>query len=176
MLSLTLLLVNYKYMNLIPEKVKKCEDKIVKALLILLLLSATFLYYWYFVDGVYVNKVITYRNGVDPQNFQTVKSEYKRGEMVQYYTSFCKNRRATASVRWTLANHFLTFYNDSSMKELPLECFPSNDGEFIVANAEIIPSDAELGDHYFTGVITRTTPDGRHFREDIKTVHFQIVE
>lgn len=58
--------------------------------------------YWYFIDGVYLGKVIDI--SIDTQNYPTSKEVYRKGEMVKLLTSFCKYREIPATTYWTLVD------------------------------------------------------------------------
>lgn len=135
-----------------------------------------FLFYHHALDGVYINRALTFTQGVDPLNMQTVKPEYKRGEMVQIYTSFCKNRESIAVTQWALANSTLTFYAPSPTREVPLGCYPEEQDRLYVVDVKPVPDDAHLGSHFFYGVTTHTFPDGRQRKQEYRTVTFNVIE
>lgn len=128
------------------------------------------------LNGEKINPVITFTQGVDPLNFKTEKDVYNRGEMVRIYTSFCKNREATAGSLWTLVNEQIIFFSPKvPEKELPIGCYPENQTELTLVNIHIIPDDVVNGEHYFVGVGTQVLPNGKIIKTSYKTQKF-IVE
>ena len=59
------------------------QEKLLKIMLWIVLVGGSYLSYINKVDGVLINKVIVFTNGVDPLSLVTVKKEYKRGVLIQ---------------------------------------------------------------------------------------------
>lgn len=154
---------------------ERIEISYVLFTLIIIVFGGSFLTWWYVIDGVYVNRVLEFREDINPQALETVKKEYRRGEMVQFLTSVCKTRQASASTQWTLANDRLVFFAPTPVHEFPVDCYPQDENRVIAADILEVPQDAKLGEHYFVGVSTQTLPDGRTRKQYYKTVTFQVV-
>lgn len=155
---------------------EKRELSIVAILLVVIFFGGGFLLWHHMIDGVYLNRVITFREGVDPNNMILVQKEYRRGEMVQMLTNVCKNRDAKAITQWTLANDRLIFFAPSEPREFPAdECYPKDPDDRIVSDIQKVPSDAKLGKHYFVAVITHVLPDGRTRKQYLKTEPFTVI-
>lgn len=152
------------------------EHNILVALTTISIVGSLFLYYWYNVDGIVMDRVIKYTQGVDPQNLILEKKEYKRGEMVRYYSSFCKTREAYSIVQWSLANNTITIFSPSDRLAMPLGCYPAKQNELFLADLKEIPQSTSLGDHYFTAVVTRHLSGGRTVTENLKTEEFNIIK
>lgn len=154
---------------------QRLEIRIVASLIAIIILGGGFLVWHYKIDGIYVNQVIQYRDGVNPLALQTVQKEYKRGEMVSFLTNFCKTREATATIQWTLANDRLIFYAPSDPREAPIDCYPSDQHDRIEREIFKVPADAKYGEHYFTAVLTHVLPDGRIIKSYLKTEPFTVI-
>jgi len=149
------------------------EHYILLTLFLVVVLGAPFLYFYYYVDGISVRPILTYTNGVDPLDLELVKTDYRRGEMVQYYVAFCKNRDAIGSTQWTLVNSQLVFFAPTEYREIPKGCHP--DAGVAVGDIVRIPDDARLGEHYFVGISTQVLPDGRVRKRELKTQKFNVI-
>jgi hypothetical protein len=145
------------------------EEKIMATCLLITFIGGMILAWAYYIDGIYVNRVLTFKDGVDPGAMVTEKDVYHPGEMVRVKTSFCKNRSAIASTQWTLANEELKFFAPSEPRELETGCFGPT-----FAAIRRVPEDATAGSHYFTGVSTQILPDGRVRQQYYRTVDFQV--
>lgn len=148
------------------------EHYILLTLFLVVVLGAPFLYFYYYVDGVTMRPILTYTNDVNPLDLQLVKNEYKRGELVQYYVAFCKNRSAIGSTQWTLVNSELVFFAPTDYRELTKGCYPEKGVS--VSDIVRLPHDAHLGEHYFVGVVTQVLPDGRVRKQELKTQKFNV--
>ena len=156
-----------------PNK-QQFEHWYVLACTVILVFGGCFLYWYYAIDGVYMNKVYEYRDGVDPMNLKTVKQSYKRNEMVEFESSFCKTRDARTTISWTLANEKLVMFAPSPPRQLPVGCYPDGNG-LRTSEVHLVPMDAMYGDHYFVGVATITLPDGRVRYQSYRTETFQVI-
>lgn len=105
---------------------------------------------------------------------ETVKKEYKRNEMVEIYSSFCRTRNTKSSTQWTLANERLIFFAPSEPVEIPTGCYPE-DGRKRAFPVELVPNDAIYGEHYFVAVTTYYLPDGRIRTQNYRTENFEVV-
>ena len=140
------------------------------------LLSACFLFYYYFLDGKYVNKPLVF--AIDTQNMQLTKTAYKRGEVVEGFSSVCKTRKASGSTQWTLSNGELTIFPAKELNdELPIGCYPDDRDELIIFPIRAIPDDAKIGhDAFFVGVSNVTISGGRVIPHEYRTETFKIIE
>ena len=134
------------------------------------------LFVWFYLIDPFVFPVLKFNNGVDPLDMQLVKDEYRRGEMVQGYTSFCKKRIASASTSWVLHTDKLTFFAPyDTPRNISKGCFPE-DREFLIFDIRKIPEDAMLGEAHFTGKTIHTLVGNRQAEQDYRTATFYIVE
>ncbi len=154
---------------------EKRELSFVAVMLAIIIIGGGFLVWHYKVDGVYVNRVLEFRDGVDPLNLQLVQKDYRRGEMVQFLTNVCKTRDAKAITQWTLANDRLIFFAPSEAKEFPIRCYPEEEKNRIAVEIQQVPLDAKYGEHYFVAVSTQILPDGRIRKQYYKTEPFRVI-
>lgn len=132
---------------------------------------------WFFWYDVKYNPVIEFNNGVNPSEFKLDKKEYKRGEMVRGYTSFCKVRNSVASTRWTLYDGRIYFFTSSEPRSSPKGCYPSKDGEYVLFDIQRVPEDAPIGDTlYFAGINYQSLWGNRTAEQTFKTESFKIIE
>lgn len=157
------------------NKKEKRELSVVAILLITIVFGGSFLVWHHMIDGVYVNRVLEFRDGVDPLDLQLVQKEYHRGEMVSFLTNVCKTRDAKAITQWTLANDRLIFFAPGEAKEFPVRCYPEDEKNRITVDVHQVPADAKYGDHYFVGVSTQVLPDGRTRKQYYKTEPFRVI-
>jgi len=129
---------------------------------ITIMLGGGFLFWFYEVDGAYMNRVLTFPASVDPYNLKTSKSQYRRGELIQFENQFCKTREAQASTKWTLANESLIPLRETNWADIPIGCYPAN-GTILVDVARV-PMNALPGIHYVVGVSTHLLPGNREGR------------
>ncbi len=157
------------------HKMPLIEKLYVSACLLVIFCGGFYLYWYYQLDGVTMNPVVTYN--VDKDNMRLTKTNWKRGETVTYYSSFCKHRDAVASMQWTLSNGVLTIYPERSARSVGIGCYPVTPNTVFVAESEEIPHTAELGcDHFFSQVIRRDIGGGRIRVDETKTEKFCVVE
>lgn len=154
---------------------QKLEIRTVLALILIIVIGGGFLTWYYKIDGVYVDRVLEFRDGVNPLKLQTTQKEYRRGEMVAFLTNFCKTRDAKGAIQWTLANDRLIFFAPSDFAEAPISCYPTDVHDRIAKDIFPVPLDAKYGEHYFTAVITHVLPDGRIRKEYLKTEPFTVI-
>lgn len=157
------------------KRVKRlAEHTFVYGCIAIILFGGSFLYWYNYIDGISMNKTYTFRDGVDPENLKTVKNEYHRNELVEFETSFCKNRDAKVVLQWTIINHLMVDFAPGQPTQLPTGCYP-DDGQVRTAKTQLVPSDAMYGPHYFVGVATITFPDGRVRTQNYRTQTFEVV-
>lgn len=154
----------------------KQQEKLLKIMIGIILIGGSYLIYVDKIDGIYINKVYTYRSGIDPMALKTIKTEYLRGEMVQGYSSFCKTREAKTFSQWSLHNEKIVQFTESEIKYLPVGCYPSDANGFIKFDIHPIPDDAEAGEHVFVGTVINELPDGRIRTYQFKTTPFNVIE
>lgn len=152
-------------------KLTKFYDALV---VITFILGVPLLGYFYFIDGIYINKILTFHDGVDPMNFKLEKTEYKKGEMVVGYTSVVKNREAKCYVNWSLVNSIVLPFSleEDEIKELPPGHYQ---GRFEIKE---IPNNSfiTLGKHYLTGVQHCFLSGGRERIATFKTEEFNVIK
>lgn len=138
--------------------------------------GGAFLFWYYFVDGVYINRPIEYVNGVDPMSLEMVKHTYTVGDTPSYLTAFCKTREAYSTIEWTLVDGQKVGYGQEGPREIPVGCYPSAEGGKIVASTEKIPLYIEpTCEAHFVGVVRRILPGGRERTEYVQTQKFCVI-
>lgn len=146
------------------------------------ILGGAFLIWYYYIDGVYVNKIIEYRQDIDPMNFELDKYEYKRGEIPNRMIAYCKHRQAIPTTQWALSNpiKMVTIYPPRTY-DLPdrgndLGCRPE-DSSKLPTPMEIILDDVPTGcGYYFTGSVTREFGGGRTETQALRTQNFCVID
>jgi len=134
-----------------------------------------FLFWYYHIDGIYMNPTIEYKNGVDPANLKLEKRDYKRGEVVSFHTAFCKTRPAEASIQWVLSNGVLTIYPIRRNNSVTEGCYPEGEGTTLL-RIEEIPNDAEFGcDHFFSATVSRDIGGERIITSGLQTEKFCVI-
>lgn len=136
--------------------------------------------WFYQIDGKIINKPITYRDDINPLNYELEFKEYRRGDTPRYKTAFCKNRSATPTLIWSLANDVLTVYPPRTTVSEDLfvsQCFPKDESKHVYVPIEKIPNDAITGcNHYFIGKVDRDYGGGRVETQPLKTEEFCIID
>lgn len=133
--------------------------------------------HFYILDVRFYNPIITYTQGVDPNNLKLDKKEYKIGDKVYFYTSFCKHRFAVGTIDWTLVDGQNYYYPTGNPIQLSEGCYPEKQDKLLKMELKQIPEVHEAGCYYhFTGVAVRYLPDGRSYRENQKTENFCITK
>lgn len=154
----------------------KTKAKIFKTNLIIILIGVPLLFWYYFIDGVYINQPIVHADYIDINNFQIEKDTYNVGETPVMLTAFCKNRQSSGIIEWTLIDGQKVSYGPSEPREIPEGCYPNNASGYVRSPIERIPTYIEnTCDAYFVGVVTRTISGGRKVKEYYKTEKFCIV-
>lgn len=137
-------------------------------------LGVLFLVWFYLLDGVYINRPITYIRGVNPESLALVSDVYEVGETPQYYTSFCKNRAASVAIEWSLIDGQRVLYGPTEPRSLPVGCYPFNGG-FLITDLKRIPEYIEpTCDAYFVGDGRVTISGGRVIEYKYRTQKFCI--
>jgi len=145
--------------------------------LIIIFTAIPFLGWFYYVDGVYFNQPVVYRNGYVNEPLELTKKDWKRGETVTYYSSFCKNRDARASIIWALSNDTMTLFPERAGLALGKGCYPQDPNGRVILTIETIPPTAVNGcTHYFTGYIERDIGGGRILKDKVKTEKFCVID
>jgi hypothetical protein len=139
------------------------------------IIGSLYLFYYYQLDGVYVNRVLTFTQGVDPMNLKTDKAVYHIGQSPLVYSAFCKNRDAYTTSRWTLVNEHPHFTDTKvSYAEIPVGCYPKVGG-LLQAPTGFIAKDIVAETYHFVGVVTQVLPDGRVRKQYYQTQAFQVI-
>lgn len=116
----------------------------VHCLIAFVLLGSLIVTYYQSIDGDMVNKPVKFN--VDPLNFKTDKSVYKKGEAVSILTSYCRLRNFESHTTWRLINSTqITFAEKVS--QMTVGC--TIDKYSVVG---VIPPYAYSGVHHFEGV------------------------
>ncbi len=126
------------------------------------------LFYFLVLDGTVLNPVIAIENN---DSLQPVKNEYRRGEMVQVYISYCKYRPIIPVVTDTLSNTYQTFYTSESKGTTELGCYKNK-----IINLQAIPMTAEEGsDYHFARDLSYRLNNWRNLQIPMKTKLFKII-
>lgn len=144
------------------------------ALLVCVVAGSIYVYLAY-IDGVYVNKPLTFLRGVDPEHLLLEKDIYRKGETPRLLSAFCKNREFDSTIQWRLLNGEQITYSERKSKtsDLPVGCYPENG--FIKYTVEKIPDQHdETCDSYFDGVSKLDLGNGRIREQHYKTQKFCI--
>ena len=109
-----------------------------------------------YIDGIYTNKVIVFREPVNPLALRTDKDQYCPTEQLRIETSFCKERSVLeVKTSWWVANGGLEPVGSNTYKEntaLPSNfCFPAGGEGVSVYKIHSIPADAQEGFHRSVG-------------------------
>lgn len=152
---------------------KLLEKIFVYSCFLIIILGSIF---YYIVDVNYVNPIIVYTQGVDHLNLKLTKKEYRRGEMVQFYTSFCKLRFAQGQVEWTDLDGRPTYFPTGALTQVSTGCYPLKQDKLIPRDIANVPMDSDINcDHRFSGVATRYLPDGRKYNENLGTETYCVI-
>lgn len=136
--------------------------------------GGAFLVWYYWIDGVYLNRVLDFKNGVDPMHLELVNTKYKPGMTPQFFMAYCKTRDAVATTRWTLVNEH-PHYDDGkqTIAEIPVGCYPLDGGKQ-VGNTKPIPGETPPGEYHYVGVTNHVLPDGRVRKQYLETEEFTV--
>lgn len=131
---------------------------------------------YYFIDGVYYNKVLEFQNGVDPQALRTDKDEYCPGEKLRVETAFCKTRNTIDIERsmYMSNGNLLPLDVPEEVAELPIGCVPV-DGGVTIATLHTIPVDTLPGFHVTVGNNQYTIEGNRKRQQDYKTIPYMVL-
>lgn len=155
------------------------SEKVMAVMLGIIFLGGGFLYWYNNIDGVWMNQTIVYRDGVDPLNLHTDKTTYKQGELVSFYSSFCKTRNATTVVQWTLVDGEQRFYSAKAGGNLPIGCYPldTDSATTTAFRIETLFPDVTPGcDYHFVGTVVRDIGHNRQIVSNLKTTAFCVVK
>lgn len=98
------------------------------------------------LDGRYVNPILEFGARSQQYTHQTLKLEYRPGEMVTARVLFSKNRNIIGEIQWYLINKRM--YQYAIRKgSLPVGVWD------LKVPVQEIPLDATPGDHWFTGSV-----------------------
>lgn len=128
------------------------------------------IFFLVFVDGKFFFPPITIES---PEALQTVKSQYRVGETVQAYFSFCKKRDTEGELQWYLVNGSLVTYPSRSGNVLK-GCYKNK-----IIDIERIPSHVDLAAEdmlHFEGRIVYKMNAVSEVVVDLKTVPFKVVQ
>lgn len=156
---------------------KNLEKFIFMSSVIIITLGSSFLYFWYYMDGISVNPLITYTQGTNPKEFKLDKTVYHRGEIPNFFSSFCKLRSYSVQITWWLINDDTgqrMWYIPEPYKNSPIGCTPPDQKALVTFPIRQIPLNATTGNFHFEGVIDRILLDGRIREEDVATTHFVV--
>lgn len=120
--------------------------------------------YWLFLDAV-VNPPLTFNN--DPLNYEIDKQVYKRGENVNVYVDFCKNREATGRTTWRLVDTVQFFFPEKTSSAAP-GCY---EGWLTIAT---IPQVVATGTYHLEGTGYVSINPLKEVQYEYKTEQFLI--
>jgi hypothetical protein len=126
------------------------KEKFIIFIMVLVVLGIIFLAYARFIDGIYVNQVLTKHDPI----MQTTQQEYCTGDLVFATWSYCKAKDARATILWNLVNSIAIAYTpkDSFRKT---GCYENQKLEI-----QRIPDYVEEGLYRFEGLIIYKTLGG----------------
>lgn len=159
----------------IKQFIIKYEPKIIRLAIYLIGFIGLYLIHFFITDGVLYNKVIHYRYGVNPLAFQTDKTAYKRGEVIKIITSFCKTRKAYATVEYNLVNDEIINLKTTAPKDLPKGCYPASGG-YTLIEVSSVPQNSTNGTHYIVGTRKEYLKSGAVRTTYIRTVNFEVID
>lgn len=120
--------------------------------------------YMVFLDGTVFNPVVTY----DTQTFQTNKSIYEPGDMVEARRQFAKHRDIKGKIQWSLVNHRIISY---TTKELALPTGVIDAWSLV----EKLPEVLESGEYHFEGLLCYQVNPLRVVSYPIRTEPFLVM-
>ena len=131
---------------------------------IFIVVGILFLSYLAFIDGVVLNKPITYNGNV----FTTDKQIYYVGDTVKVNIQFCKMRNLEGTVQWALVDTYI-YYMPQIKSNVPVGCYTDKyfDAGFITK--AIVP-----GKYHFEGVRKFEVNPLRTVYYNYKTTDFEI--
>lgn len=133
------------------------------------MLGGLFLTYAQSIDGVLINKPITYQS--DPMNIKLEKHTYRHGDMVRGYISFCKTSSIRAVTSWTLEDGIKVAYPEVA-GGLSAGCYDN-----ILFDIKMIPeSYTAVGDAHFIGQAEYKINNLHSVVVQLKTEDFIIVK
>lgn len=146
-----------------------------RIIMILGLLAGIYLLWFFFVDGVYMNRPVTYIHDVNPLDLKLEYTTYHDGDGVRGYTAFCKNREASGTTEWVLSDTLITIFSTEPTKNIPVGCYPET-GTTELFDIETIPRNTPPGcDYFFTAAVQRNIGYGRIITQDLRTEDFCVV-
>lgn len=133
-----------------------------------IIFSVCFYTYETQIDGIYINKPITFYS--DPLNLETDKPIYHRGEDVYIRVSYCRNRIYSANTQWKLINETVVLY-PTMTNLLPVQCVKNK-----LYKTGIIPTTAFLGVHHIEGISeVQINPFNTIFVQ-LRSVDFNVIK
>lgn len=115
-------------------------------LTIFVLGGVVFLTYIEKVDGVYINKPLTWQMGMNPEALQTDKTIYRIGDVVELRVSVCRNRDFTSDTTWKLWNETVQTFPDMGLRVSGKGCTIDK-----LSPVGVIPAYAVPGVHHIEG-------------------------
>lgn len=142
--------------------------------IVIIVLGGGFLAWYYEIDGVYMNRVLIFKEGVNPMNLEMTQATYAPGDTPQYYTAFCKTRDAVGFTRWTLVNEHPHYDSgEQVIGEVPVGCYPLQGG-LQVSATKPLPANTVPGTYHYVGVTNQVLPDGRKVHQYYQTQTFTV--
>lgn len=131
-----------------------------------MLIGGAILTYFSYFDGTIINPVVEIEN---PLALEPVKEVYKRGELVQFYISYCKFRPIRPVVQWTLVDTYMRFYPADYRGSEETGC-----KKRIATDLEPVARDATAGSYYFYGELRYEVSSMRTVIVPLKTKTFRV--
>ena len=135
---------------------------------ILLCVVSALVFYWTFIDGELIRKVIIIEN---PSELKTEKDVYIPGEMVRAYISYCKYRNIPAVYQSALVNHTLTLYSSQERNSGIMGCKKD-----VLIDLEVIPPNSYADTFHINRTLKYRVNPLREVIIQLKTVDFKVVK
>jgi hypothetical protein len=130
-------------------------------------LGLVYLFYAVFLDGTVARPIVSF----ETTQFQTTQLTYHAGDVVNVCISFCKYRKITARIQYSLVDTYLKTYPEKVGGVLEIGCFDN-----VIFAIEQIPLDTIPGRYHFSGKNIYRANGLRDVEIDISTNEFEVVE
>lgn len=137
------------------------------ALIIWIALGTSVLIYFQKIDGVFINKPITF--SVDTQALPVEHAVYHRGDPIKVEFSYCRNRTYSTRTTWKLINETVVTYPEVQAVLKP-ECVQD---KWVTVGA--VPEFAVPGKHHLEGLTQIQINPANIIYQEYKSVDFQVI-
>lgn len=130
--------------------------------LLIILIGSAVLTYLYVLDG-------SFAPVVDVQELRTTKDVYKKGEMLQIISTFCKSRTVDTQYQWKLIDHVVWSFPEQQL-ETKKGCFTDR-----VTDIQQIPSVIAPGEYYLEATVFYRINSLKSIEYKFTTNKFKII-